>query len=149
MELTLEAFTDEVSGFQEFWAARDIVKEAIKNRTNFDVEGRAIFLDHFCPWKKHLYMLEEENFDNLSVGQVLYCVYKGSGENDYRIQCVSQSENSFENRKSLPESWCGIRGDELVKVSNINDINFCHVSGFIGGAKSRPAVLKMLEKALE
>ena len=36
-----------------------------------------------------------------------------------RIQCVSTSSSSFENRKSLPQPWCGLRGEELSTASGI------------------------------
>ena len=55
MEITLAELQDRVRGFHSFWAARDIVIEAVKNRHNVHPSGKVIQLKQFCPWKKHLY----------------------------------------------------------------------------------------------
>lgn len=40
---------------------------------------------------------------------------------------------SFENRKSLPEPWCGIRDEILSELTGIPGCIFVHANGFIGG----------------
>merc|ERR1712048_303351 len=130
MEITLAELKDRVRGFHQFWAARDMVLEAVKSRFDVHESGKVIHLKQFCPWKKHLYLFEEDNnFKGLSKGEVLYCVFGGS--DSYRVQCVSANENSFENRKSLPEKWRGIRNKELAALTGLDDAVFVHASGFI------------------
>ncbi len=59
---------------------------------------------------------------------------------------ASTGENSFKNRLSLPEAWCGVRDE---KLSGIKDCIFVHVNGFIGGNKSYEGALEMLRKFLQ
>jgi len=66
-----------------------------------------------------------------------------------RVQCVAESESSFESRKALPEPWRGLRDDALSAAAGIDGCVFCHASGFIGGAASKEAALAMAVKALE
>ena len=40
----------------------------------------------------------------------------------------------FGDWKGLKKEWRGLGTEELIKVSGIDDIIFCHHSGFIGGA---------------
>ena len=66
-------------------------------------------------------------------GQALYIVYPDETANNWRIQAVPVSPNSFESRKALPEQWRGLRDEELTTVSGIANGIFVHASGFIGG----------------
>lgn len=68
---------------------------------------------------------------------------------NWRIQAVSKSPGSFENRLSLPAAWQGLRDEELSKVSGIPGGVFVHASGFIGGNKTHDGVLAMAKGALE
>lgn len=45
--------------------------------------------------------------------------------------------------------WCGVRDDELSKLSGIDGCIFVHASGFIGGNKTREGALTMARRALE
>jgi len=64
------------------------------------------------------------------------------------VQCVPDGEESFVNRKSLPEAWRGIRSEELDKVSGIDGCVFVHASGFIGGNKTFEGAMQMVMAAL-
>jgi len=59
------------------------------------------------------------------------------------------TSNSFENRKSLPAEWRGLRDDELSAKSGIHGCIFVHAAGFIGGNKTYEGALQMARKALE
>lgn len=50
------------------------------------------------------------------------------------MQAVSTSAASFENRRSLPAAWRGIRDDALSQLSGIPGCVFIHAGGFIGAA---------------
>lgn len=67
-------------------------------------------------------------------------------DNDWRVQAVSVSASSFENRKSLP--WKGLRDEALSKESGIEGCVFVHISGFVGGNTSYEGALAMAKKAL-
>lgn len=48
------------------------------------------------------------------------------------LQAVSLSAGGFENRRSLPSAWRGVRDDALSQLSGIPDCVFVHAGGFIG-----------------
>ncbi|KAL6758083.1 metal-dependent protein hydrolase [Haematococcus lacustris] len=121
------------------------VKESLEQRLSVDPSGRILKLLGFCPWKEHLYNLEKE----LAVeAPILFCLYEDDREKAWRIQAVSIGPGSFENRRSLPAAWRGLRDDKLSEVAGIPGCVFVHASGFIGGAKTEEGVLAMARAAL-
>jgi len=147
LKMVESEFKDRLDWVTSGWMpARSIVAAAIDSRKENDGNGRLIVLNSGgLPWKEHLFDLESENGIK---DEILYVVYKNK-ETDWRIQCVPKSLNSFSNRKSLPESWRGVRDDALAAVCHVSDATFCHASGFIGGAKSEQGVRKMAQLALD
>lgn len=143
-ELVGGEFTDTVLYFATiWWPCRAIVIDAIKKRFDVHPSGKIIELAKFCPWKQHLYDLE-----NIEKCQILYCIGE-SKPNDHRVICVPVIANSFVCRKFLPPSWRGIRDEKLEAVTNIKGTTFVHNTGFIGGATTRDGVLQMAIKAIE
>ena len=53
----------------------------------------------------------------------------------------------FENRKSLPKEWAGLRDEKLQEVSKIKTAKFCHNACFICTAETREDAIKMAEIA--
>ena len=53
------------------------------------------------------------------------------------------------NRKGLRKDWRGISLEQLREKSGLSDAVFCHVNGFIGGAKSYDSAFKMAVMSLE
>lgn len=47
----------------------------------------------------------------------------------WRVQAVSVAAGSFENRKSLPAAWMGLRDGQLSDTAGIPDCVFVHASG--------------------
>lgn len=137
-------FADKVQYFGVSWLpARNLVEKAVEDRLKVHPSGEIMELERFCPWQEHLREIERE------VGgvEIKYVLFEGGSE-DFRVQCVPVKEGSFVCRKFLNKKWFGIRDDELEKVSGIEGIKFCHATGFIGGAKTRDATLKMAEMSL-
>ena len=52
-------------------------------------------------------------------------------------------------RLSLPESWRGLRDEELSKRCSIKDCVFVHASGFVGGNKTKEGALTMARESLK
>ena len=153
--------------------ARDIVKTAMDKRGEVDPSGSIVVFEQVsslfplsssvtvviylarvtlkpfesCPWKDHLFSLESSDSNSY---QILYVLYPESDapNSKWRIQCVPRSPDSFENRKSLPEPWRGVRDADLSKVAEIDGCTFCHASGFTGGAETFEGVLEMARKAM-
>ena len=59
-------------------------------------------LPQFCPWKSHIYELEEELSTEAAPVEIKYVLYEDSS-GKWRIQCVSVNASSFDNRLSMPE----------------------------------------------
>lgn len=61
MELCGSEFSSKLENLVLAWLpARHIVVDAFKNRASIHESGKIMVLDHFCPWKSHLYGLEAE-----------------------------------------------------------------------------------------
>jgi uncharacterized UPF0160 family protein len=147
-------FLRKLHGAATAWLpARTIVKHAFDSRNANHPSGQLMVLPRAgIPWKEHLYNIEEEG--KLSDDQkILYVIYPEKEEpgSKWRIQAVSEDFSSFENRKSLPEPWRGIRDEELDALLGDaveNGAVFVHASGFIGGHKTEAGVRAMAALAL-
>jgi len=145
--IVAEEFLDRVEYYRDSWLpARSIVESTISKRFDVHPSGKIAVLEvGGCPWKDHLFTIEEETG---ICGDILYVLYEDlSGQ--WRIQCVPEALGTFKNRKSLPEPWRGIRDEELSKLSDIEGCVFVHASGFIGGNRTKKGVMEMAVKALE
>lgn len=148
MALTGAELTAEIRFYAKSWLpARHIVQEALAKRFSVHASGQILRLDTFTLWKNHLLDLEVEE---KIPAPVLYVLYAESGSsNKWRVQCVPESESSFESRKAMPEPWRGVRDEALSTLTNIPGCVFVHASGFIGGAASYDSALAMAVASLE
>lgn len=129
-----------------WYPAKPIVREAILSRSSVSSTDAIIVLSSFCPWKDHLFTLEKE----LKLeSKIQFVVFKDNGGQGYRVQAVNLKD-SFELRTPLKAAWRGIPDlNQLKEVSQIQDIVFCHNSGFIGGAQSLESSVLMAELSLK
>ncbi|XP_074659948.1 MYG1 exonuclease-like isoform X2 [Tubulanus polymorphus] len=146
MDLVGGEFMDRLEYFVKgWWPARTIVESAFEKRFQVDDSGEIVVLmQGGCPWKDHLFTIEEEQGIEGTTKFFLFADQNGN----WRVQCVPIVLGSFENRLSLLEEWRGIRDDELSKISGIPGCIFVHASGFIGGNKTYEGVLEMARKTL-
>lgn len=146
-----EEFSRDLDYYTKSWLpARDVVQKAYLKRFEHDASGRILVFDgQSVPWKDHLYTLEGANKDSSS--KVLFVLYpeKPAPDAKWRIQCVPESKDSFQSRKSLPEAWRGLRDEELSEITGIPGGVFVHAAGFIGGNTSFGGAKAMAVKALE
>jgi uncharacterized UPF0160 family protein len=115
--------------------ARKIVLAAISETT----DPRIIELPSSLDWNGHIFDLENQD--------VLYAVYPAHG--NWYCSAAKTAVGSFDNRKSLPETWAGLRGADLAKVSNVDDAVFCHEKLFVCVAESRDGILEMVRQAID
>lgn len=141
--------------------ARTTVGSAYQSRRDVHPSGRiVVFPEGGVPWKEHLYNFEQEAGDSPE-NQVYYVLYPENASEDakWRVQCVPVSEGSFESRKPLPESWRGVRDEDLDSVLAAESEKagqasippgaiFVHASGFIGGHKTKDGALAMAIRSL-
>lgn len=147
MALAGSEFLETVRFYAKSWLpARSIVMECISARYDIDPSGEIMLLTRFCPWKLHLFELEEEMKIEPSIKYVLYQDDRGK---QWRVQAVAVSPDRFESRKPLPAQWRGLRDDELSKESGIPGGVFVHMSGFIGGNQTYEGALAMARAALK
>lgn len=153
-QLMGSTFLRKLHGAATAWLpARAIVKNAFEARKQHSASGQLMILPRAgIPWKEHLYNIEDEA-GLADTSKILYVLYPEKDEpgSKWRIQCVSKDFASFQNRKSLPEPWCGLRDSELDKVLG-DDVEdgaiFIHASGFTGGHKTESGVRAMAALAL-
>ena len=124
--------------------ARKIVERSWDKKEEFHKTGELIFIDQYCFWKEHLYDIEKEKDQ---IGKIKFVIF-ADGRKMYRIQAVSVSLNSFDNRVSIYQKLCGLRGKELCEAAQVPDAEFVHATGFIGGAWSLQSCIKIAEDSL-
>ncbi|KAL4570610.1 hypothetical protein LXL04_026268 [Taraxacum kok-saghyz] len=159
MNLAGTEFLDSVRFHVKSWLpARSIVMECLAARTGIDPSGEIMVLDRFCPWKLHLYELEQELKTDPLVKYVLYQfeskinkfdTWQDERSKSWRVQAVAKSPDSFESRKALPSQWRGLRDDDLSKETGISGCVFVHMSGFIGGNLTYEGALAMARGGLK
>ncbi|XP_052210857.1 uncharacterized protein LOC127813759 [Diospyros lotus] len=147
MALVGSEFLDSVRYHVKSWLpARSIVNECLAARKEIDLSGEIVVLNIFCPWKLHLFELEEE----MKIDPpIKYVLYQDDRSKQWRVQAVAVSPDKFESRKALPSPWRGLRDEELSKEAGIPGCVFVHMSGFIGGNQSYEGALDMARAALK
>lgn len=146
MKLVGEEFIQKVTRTATVWLkARELVRESILEALKKNPAPETIVLKQCCPWKVHLSELEKEY--NL-IGIPKMVVYPDSSTNKFwRVCGVPISPESFKGRKFLPQPWRGKNDKELSKLAGIENLEFVHHSGFIGGAKTFDAAIEMANKS--
>lgn len=121
------------------------MREAWDNKDSFHPSGQFLWFEKSCPWKEHLYKIERD----LDLKEQIKFAFMKDGRGMFRIQAVSKSSSSFENRVSICAAYRGLRGEELCAASGLKDCEFVHAAGFVGGAWSLESVVKMAEQSME
>eukprot|EP00796_Vickermania_ingenoplastis_P011989 gene11990-8261_t len=142
MEMAATEFFQALCFYAFSWLpGRALVAKAFEQATTVHPSGKIIVFEQGgCPWKDHLFTLEEEHG---VIGRTLYALF--SDGRSWRVQAVPQEAGSFANRKSLP--FRGLRDEALSEASGIPGGVFVHVSGFIGGMTTYEGALALAVKA--
>lgn len=128
--------------------AQSLVETALLKRFEVDESGEIVVLaSGGMPWRDHLYELEKRYKVDPLIKFVLYQESQTGGM--WRVQAVTVEGKTFENRKSLPEAWRGVRDEDLADLSHIKTARFVHAAGFIGGADDYDDALTMARVALK
>lgn len=115
--------------------ARELVLNADRHE-----DGQLLVLEKFCPWQNHL--LDSAEHEN-----VLFVLFDQDGT--WMIFQVPEAKGSFGGRKSLPESWAGLRDQALADLTGVEDAVFCHPGRFCGGARSLRGALALAGQAVK
>lgn len=116
--------------------AKNLVDSAIEN-----AENGIMILDTFAPWKEFLLNSKNEKAKNID-----FVVFPSS-RGGYNVYAVPLEIGSFENRKSLPVNWRGLRDKQLQNETGVSDARFCHNAGFICSADSKAGAMELAVKA--
>ncbi len=102
-------------------------------------------MDPFAPWEGILY---SQSFDPKA--EDIWFVVSPALRGGWNVQCaLSDSDDRTSYRHPLPESWYGLRYEELQQASGIASAIFCHPSGFLAGAATQEDAMAMAKKAVE
>ncbi|HEY4509095.1 MAG TPA: MYG1 family protein [Candidatus Paceibacterota bacterium] len=116
-----------------------------------DIEAEKLVLDCYntAPDKRLILLNERYPWEEVlsQFPLPLFVVYKNQ-QGQWSIKTIRDDMFSYEPRKKLPESWAGKRMEELEKVTGVKDAVFCHNARFMAVAKTKEAVLKLAEIAL-
>lgn len=114
--------------------SRAIVMDALKSRT----DKRVLELPMGMDWSGHVFDAKDAD--------LLYVVYPA--HDHWYCSAVKTEPGTFENRKSLPEHWAGLRDSDLAAACGVQDAIFCHEKLFICVAKTRNGISEMVDFAL-
>ena len=117
--------------------AKDLVKDAIDKSSN-----HIMILNRFVPWQRHLYL--STNPKAMDIWFVIYPSLRGG----FNWQTVTTDLKNHIPMKSIPKEWCGLKGEELQRITGVNTAIFCHDGGFVGSAETLQDTIKMAEKAI-
>ena len=135
VDIAKEILLREIIQAKDAVLAEDLVFSIYKNTQ----DKRIIVLDKHYPFEYTLNNFPEPLF--------VVCPSKDI-RNKWGVKAVKEDPKTFQNRKSFPKSWAGLRGEELVKVTGVSDAMFCHRALFLAVAKTKEGAIKLAELAL-
>ncbi|MEG2054353.1 MAG: MYG1 family protein, partial [Oscillospiraceae bacterium] len=91
----------------------------------------------YAPWKMALIPSD-----------ALYVVYP-SQRGGFSAQCVPNDDEQHTLKIPFPKTWTGLSEAELIKVSGIATMRFCHNSGFLVSATTLEDAIAACKKAVE
>jgi len=137
-EIARAIFDNKIQSVIAKCKAKKFVEEAIEKS-----ENGILILDKFMPYQE--FVLESSN---QKAKDILYAVFK-SNRNGYNVRAIPAKLGSFENRKKLPKSWCGLRNEALQKITGVQTATFCHNAGFICVAETMEDALALAKLAVD
>ncbi|WP_085307176.1 MYG1 family protein [Planktotalea arctica] len=114
--------------------ARSIVARAIAETA----EATILELPMGMPYRSEL--------DKAGADHILFVIHP-RGE-DWTLNGIKLSGDTFEQRADLPKSWAGLSDSALEQASGVEGAKFCHNARFIAVASTREAIVKMAEIAV-
>jgi len=104
------------------------------------IDGNILVLPRFAPWQR--YVTSDNKYN-----EILYVVFPDKS-GAWRVQAVPPEPESFGMRKPLPESWRGLREDNLRDLTGVKTAVFCHPAGFIAGAETMQDAIELAKLAV-
>lgn len=124
-----------------FWEAVALARQVLQNRIGFvlsigrayqvvkaglrEMEDRILVLEDYCPWKAFAVKSPAK-----------FAVYP-SQRGGWSGQCVPEPEGSGALKCPFPEEWAGKPAEELVRLTGIRTLRFCHNNRFLVAADTK------------
>lgn len=126
---------------REIRIARDGIEANTKVEAAYaaSADKRLIVLDSWYPYQETLSAHPEP----------LYVVAPRAADSNWKVETVRVGAFGFENRKSLPAEWAGLRDADLAQVTGVADAIFCHNGRFLAVAKSKEGALELARRAVD
>eukprot|EP00461_Guttulinopsis_vulgaris_P001596 UN01596 len=159
IQYSAEEFYDVVKDTIFNWLhGRDLVKNAVENRFAEHPSGQVVTLPYFAPWKSHFFdMLKAEESATMQdqannttankLSDIMFVAYPSGAS--WRFLAIPLTEGSFLIKPKIPTTWLGQRGVDLETATGIQGVDFVHNTGFTGGAKTKEALYKLFDAALQ
>lgn len=144
---------------------RDIVKssEMIYYREDFmnlisklGTEEEILVLEEYIPW---FYAYKRAGGATNGVEMVVFPTQQGGWmcqtpvyyqrRDGDRIPAYMADKSQRRYKHHAPKSICGLRDDELVKITGIPDVTFVHKGGHLGAAKTKEAAIALAHYFVE
>ncbi len=161
--LFLDYIRDEISGIQEDAAgkknydptfmkliplAQRIITLKIA-KAKMRVQANKIIAKAYAKAKDKRIIVTEKYAprDSSDFPKVLFYIYRHPRGN-WAVETVPIRKGTTETKVSLPKKWRGKRDEDLAAVSGVPDAVFCHLSGFLGAAKTKESAVRMAYLAI-
>jgi len=135
VNMAKEILSREMIQSQDTVLAEESIATIYKNTK----DKRIIVLDKNYPFEYILYSFPEP----------LFAIYPRKTDNTWGVKAVRNNPKTFVNRKNLPQSWSGLRNEELQKITGVEDAVFCHRALFMAVAQSKEGAIKLAQIAVE
>lgn len=113
-------------------SALEKVSEQISQAKN-----QVLVLEKAMPWKEALVDTD-----------ILYVIME-SARGGYNVQAVPKAVNTTDLKKAFPKEWWGASREELVKMTGIATLSFCHSTGFLCATETLEDAMKLAEYAVK
>ena len=121
-----------------FKAVKGVMRaKALVDKAMEDCDGSILILPEFAPWK------------NVVVGSTYKFVVYPSIRGGYSVQGVPISLEDRTLVCPFPEEWCGRQPEELVEMTGIKTLRFCHPNAFLAAAEEREDAVKTAQLVLD
>lgn len=105
---------------------------AVVEREMKNMKNGIVILDTYVPWKPVLIPSEAE-----------FVIFP-SPRGGYSLQCIPKDFNEKTGYKvPLPKTWWGTPEEDLKQITGVEDIRFCHASGFMATVGSLEGAKKL------
>ena len=134
--------------------ARGILQRTIRSREVFEQAFRDASKIYKDATDKQI-LIFEKNYERptwkrlAGYPEPIYAVYYNDKVDSWKVEAVPQTPITMDSRKLFPESWRGLRDQELQQVTGVADAQFCHPSGFLLGTKTKESAILLAKRSLE